>query len=379
MTARRWAYDDLIEGTVIESIRNHDPELAQKIMDKMFVFDDVNKLDDKAIQLVLKEVASDALVVALKGAQPELKEKFLANMSSRAAETLREDLESPRIGMLLLQVLQLLLMLDSGRRMLASEGGRSHFDHALNASLVVAYLALRQGDAAGLFATGGERRWVAPQRGMGTVEHLLRAERETVFTWDYAQARTGLHKLYEKAKTGQWNASTDVDWSIEVDVERQAATGPNIWMMQDLTGTPLEKFSEADHLRLSITAQNWLLSQFMHGEQGALVCTAKIVETVPWIDAKYYAATQVMDEARHVEVQRHAVDEVRSRVEVAVVQCEIERVAPVPIVGEALVGAGGPRDRRGHGAGVHTVGGTARMMVEQVDEGHQHPLPGGIG
>ncbi len=83
-----------IEGTVIESIRNHDPDLAQKIMDKMFVFDDVLKLDDKAIQMVLKEVASDALIVALKGAQPELKEKFLANMSSRAAETLREDLES---------------------------------------------------------------------------------------------------------------------------------------------------------------------------------------------------------------------------------------------------------------------------------------------
>jgi flagellar motor switch protein FliG len=83
-----------LEGTVIESIRNHDPDLAQKIMDKMFVFDDVIKLDDKAIQTVLKEVASDALIVALKGAQPELKEKFLANMSTRAADTLREDLES---------------------------------------------------------------------------------------------------------------------------------------------------------------------------------------------------------------------------------------------------------------------------------------------
>ncbi len=83
-----------IEGAVIESIRNHDPDLAQKIMDKMFVFDDVLKLDDKAIQLVLKEVSTDVLIVALKGAQPELKEKFLANMSSRAAETLREDLES---------------------------------------------------------------------------------------------------------------------------------------------------------------------------------------------------------------------------------------------------------------------------------------------
>ena len=83
-----------IEGTVIESIRNHDPDLAQKIMDKMFVFDDVIKLDDKAIQTVLKEVASDMLIVALKGAQPELKEKFLANMSTRAADTMREDLES---------------------------------------------------------------------------------------------------------------------------------------------------------------------------------------------------------------------------------------------------------------------------------------------
>ena len=83
-----------IEGTVVESIRNHDPDLAQKIVDKMFVFDDLIKLDDKSVQMVLKEVASDTLIAALKGAQPELRDKILANMSSRAAETLREDLES---------------------------------------------------------------------------------------------------------------------------------------------------------------------------------------------------------------------------------------------------------------------------------------------
>ncbi len=83
-----------IETTVLEAIRGFDGELAQKIMDKMFVFDDIAKLDNKSIQLVLKEVAGDALVVALKGASPELKDKFLSNMSSRAAETLREDLES---------------------------------------------------------------------------------------------------------------------------------------------------------------------------------------------------------------------------------------------------------------------------------------------
>ncbi|KAF1012739.1 MAG: hypothetical protein GAK31_03956 [Stenotrophomonas maltophilia] len=71
---------------------------------------------------------------------------------------------------------QLVLLVDTGRRMLVSESGLSHFDHALNAALVVAYLALHQGDAAGLFAAhGAQRRWVAPQRGMGTLEHLLRA------------------------------------------------------------------------------------------------------------------------------------------------------------------------------------------------------------
>jgi flagellar motor switch protein FliG len=82
------------EGMVIESIKSHDPDLAQKIMDKMFVFDDIAKLDKKAIQLILKEVSSESLIVALKGAQAELKELFLSNMSSRAAETMREDLES---------------------------------------------------------------------------------------------------------------------------------------------------------------------------------------------------------------------------------------------------------------------------------------------
>ena len=83
-----------LEASVVDSIREQDPDLAQKIMDKMFTFEDLLKLDNKAIQLVLKEVSSDALVIGLKGASAELKEKILTNMSSRAAESLREDLES---------------------------------------------------------------------------------------------------------------------------------------------------------------------------------------------------------------------------------------------------------------------------------------------
>ena len=66
--------------------------------------------------------------------------------------------------------------------------------------------------------------------------------------------------------------------------------------------SPFASWSENEWIQVGVEIQNWTLSQFMHGEQGALICTAKIVETVPWIDAKYYAPTQVMDEARHVEV-----------------------------------------------------------------------------
>ncbi|KRG63841.1 hypothetical protein ABB27_17350, partial [Stenotrophomonas terrae] len=70
---------------------------------------------------------------------------------------------------------QLVMMIDTGRRMMADEGGLSHFDHVLNAALVVSYLALRQGDGVGLFASGGDSRWVAPKRGMGAIDSLLRA------------------------------------------------------------------------------------------------------------------------------------------------------------------------------------------------------------
>ncbi len=128
------------------------------------------------------------------------------------------------------------------------------------------------------------------------------------FTWDYEKgAKPQLDKLYEKAKKAQWNASTDLDWSIEVDQESvvvaNAAANPDQgWDEAAVAGTVLETWDEKRFMEFGIQNQNWLLSQFMHGEQGALLCTAKIVETVPWIDAKYYAATQVMDEARHVEV-----------------------------------------------------------------------------
>lgn len=82
------------EETVIESVRTYDADLAQKIVDEMFVFENLLDVEDRGIQVLLKEVESESLIIALKGAPPELREKFLKNMSQRAAELLRDDLES---------------------------------------------------------------------------------------------------------------------------------------------------------------------------------------------------------------------------------------------------------------------------------------------
>jgi hypothetical protein len=133
--------------------------------------------------------------------------------------------------------------------------------------------------------------------------HAVRAESDAIFTWDYEQSRKPLLKLYEKAKTSQWN-SNDLPWDTDIDQEKVVRENRALqdFGEMDMTGTVFEKWGDKEWLEFGIQSQNWTLSQFMHGEQGALICTAQIVETVPWIDAKYYASTQVMDEARHVEV-----------------------------------------------------------------------------
>jgi hypothetical protein len=140
-----------------------------------------------------------------------------------------------------------------------------------------------------------------------SVDHKVESHYDALFTWEYDKgARARLDRLYEKAKTAQWNAQTDLPWDTPVDqektfVENRALAAAN-GLEVDVTGTPFEKWTDDDWLKFGIESQNWTLSQFLHGEQGALLCTARIVETVPWVDAKYYASTQVMDEARHVEV-----------------------------------------------------------------------------
>ena len=145
------------------------------------------------------------------------------------------------------------------------------------------------------------------------VEHIVKNNADSIFTWDYSLARPTLRRLYEKAKTGQWNGTTDLDWNTDVDVEKSVFEDSQILgtgMEQALyADTSLGKWGDKEWLEFGIEGRKWQLSQFLHGEQGALICTAKITETVPWYDAKLYASTQVVDEARHVEVFARYLDE----------------------------------------------------------------------
>lgn len=130
--------------------------------------------------------------------------------------------------------------------------------------------------------------WSFPMRGRNT------------FTWTYDTDRERLLSLYQKGKDKQWDSTKRIDWSLEVDPF-------------DVLGTPentLALYGSRQYSRLDKRAKQelrrhmaaWEFSQFLHGEQGAMICSARIVESVPDIDAKFYAATQVMDEARHAEL-----------------------------------------------------------------------------
>jgi hypothetical protein len=119
------------------------------------------------------------------------------------------------------------------------------------------------------------------------------------FTWEYDNGRDRLLSLYQKGKDKQWDQTSRIDWSIEVDPydslglpdEYSAIYGTPIW----------DKISDQQKKELNRHHSAWQFSQFLHGEQGAMICAARIVESVPDLDSKFYAATQTMDEARHAE------------------------------------------------------------------------------
>jgi hypothetical protein len=122
---------------------------------------------------------------------------------------------------------------------------------------------------------------------------------ETAFDWDLPGERPELLALYEKGKDRQWNATQRIDWTQDLDPENPQQLPPQFLPIH---GAPfLARMTPRERAEIFRHYQAWSAAQFLHGEQGALICAAKTVQQVPDADAKLYAATQVVDEARHVE------------------------------------------------------------------------------
>ncbi|PSJ27389.1 ribonucleotide reductase [Streptosporangium nondiastaticum] len=126
--------------------------------------------------------------------------------------------------------------------------------------------------------------------------------------WDYGERNNRIWSLYEKNKTAQWNAATDIDWDYDVrfgaELQDEHSAGVASFVVGNDSPVPRELLNQ-----FRWEYQAWMVSQFLHGEQGALVATARLVETVPDMEAKVYAASQVADEARHVEAYARYIDE----------------------------------------------------------------------
>ena len=127
------------------------------------------------------------------------------------------------------------------------------------------------------------------------------------FNWEYDDGSDALLELYDKGKKQQWDASTRLDWSMELDPDNPMQLKDEAISIYDTD--VWRKMSDKEKAWLRRELQSNSISQFMHGEQGALIATAKIVATVPDMNAKFYAATQVMDEARHVEAYKRLLHE----------------------------------------------------------------------
>ncbi len=119
------------------------------------------------------------------------------------------------------------------------------------------------------------------------------------FTWEYDNGRDRLLSLYQKGKDKQWDQVSRIDWSLEVDPYDSLGLPDEV---SAIYGTPIwDKLNDKQKQELNRHHSAWQFSQFLHGEQGAMICAARIVESVPDLDSKFYAATQTMDEARHAE------------------------------------------------------------------------------
>jgi hypothetical protein len=122
---------------------------------------------------------------------------------------------------------------------------------------------------------------------------------DVVFNWDYDEGRAAMMGLYRKGVEMQWNAESRIDWSQELDEDNPEQLPEAMLPISGMA--EYEAMDRKEKATVRRHFQGWQISQFMQGEQGALICAAKIVTQVPDVDSKFYASTQTIDEARHVE------------------------------------------------------------------------------
>ena len=145
-------------------------------------------------------------------------------------------------------------------------------------------------------------RGLVLHQGKGTDATSMPVAHDVAFDWTYRRDHAEMTKLYEAAKTSQWNATSDLDWSIPVDPH-----DPERPLLPESYVPPSElpifqRLSQREKNEQILAMTSWVLSQFLHGEQGALFAACQVTTAVPWMDGKLYGSTQVVDEGRHVEV-----------------------------------------------------------------------------
>jgi hypothetical protein len=147
------------------------------------------------------------------------------------------------------------------------------------------------------------------KRGKQGVPTLIKASHETCFDWSYPHDNPEMEELYRRAKQGQWDGEAYLDWSTSVDpLNPEVPLIPDGFVDFDAAARLGVKLDAREQMQFRYSLCAWMLSQFLHGEQGALFAAAQVTEAVPLFDGKYYGATQVVDEARHVEVFHRYLD-----------------------------------------------------------------------
>jgi hypothetical protein len=142
--------------------------------------------------------------------------------------------------------------------------------------------------------------------------HSVKNNVDNLFVWDYQRNNGALNRIYDKALRSQWLAA-DIDWSIDVDNERVIAHDrADLGQTRDdsfYDGTPIAKWKDKEWNEFGLETRRWMLSNFLHGEQAAMICAAKLIETAPTFDSKMFATTQALDEARHADVFHRYISE----------------------------------------------------------------------